>query len=40
MGIVEMSFILIVEDLVGFADRFELDLGSCSFAFADFVRMT
>lgn len=40
MSVVDMSFIVIVEDFVRFADRLELDLRRRSFRFGKFVWVT
>ena len=37
MGIVEVSRVIVREDLVGFADSFEFDICLCAFILRDFV---
>ena len=39
MSIVEVSLVIIIEDLVGFANRFELDLSCFSLSLGDLVGM-
>lgn len=40
MGIVEMTLILIIENIVGLLDRLELDVGGFALVFGDLIRVT
>ena len=40
MGIVDVSLLIVVENIVGFLDRLELGLRLLSFDFRDFIRVT
>lgn len=39
MGVVEVSFVIIVEDFVGLADRLEFIVRFIPFVFSNFVRV-
>jgi hypothetical protein len=39
MGVVEVAFLVVVEDLIRLFRRLEFDLGLCAFVFGYFVRV-